>query len=59
MIIYGHNYKNITVLELEENEITLIAYLLEKSHQKLNNKMENSLSTILNEKMQTFLKEEI
>jgi hypothetical protein len=59
MKIYKHNYKNRTVLELEENEITLIAYLIEKSYHNHKDKLKDPLATMLNKKIQTFLKEEI
>ena len=59
MKIYRHNCKNRTVLELEENEITLIAYLIEKSYHKHKDKLKDPLATVLNKKIQTFLKEEI
>jgi hypothetical protein len=59
MIIYRHNYKDRTVLELEENELTLIAYLIEKSHHKLKDKMKEPLASKLNKKVQEFIKDEM
>jgi hypothetical protein len=54
MIIYNHNYKDRTVLELEEKEMTLIAYLIEKNAQKLKGKIENPLSAQMNERILKF-----
>ena len=34
MIIYKHDFKDRTVIELEDDELTLIAYLVEKSYHK-------------------------
>lgn len=55
IIIYKHDHKDRTVLELEEKELTLIAFLIEKSHLKLKDKMENPLSSRLHVKLQDFI----
>ena len=54
MIIYDHDHKDRIVLELEENEFTLLAYLLEKSHQNLKDKMKDSLSTTMHKDIQHY-----
>ncbi len=57
MIIYKHDFKDRTVLELEENELNLIAFLIEKSHQKHKDKLKEPLSSKMHEKIQAFFNE--
>jgi len=59
MIIYHHNHKDRVVLELEENELTLISFLLEKSAQKLKDKMNESLSEKMNKQLFDFIDKEM
>lgn len=59
MIIYRHNHKDRIVLELEENEFVLIAYLIEKSHHQFKDKIKEPLDSKLNEKVQEFIKDEM
>ncbi|MGJ8760363.1 MAG: hypothetical protein ACSHXA_07435 [Polaribacter sp.] len=54
MIIYNHGHKDRTVIELEEKEFTLIAYLIEKSAQNLKGKMNESLSDQMNKEILKF-----
>ncbi|WP_341221884.1 hypothetical protein [Polaribacter atrinae] len=54
MIIYNHESKDRTVIELEEKEFTLFAFLVEKCAQKLKGKMKESLSEEMNEEILKF-----
>ena len=47
MEIYNHETKAKTILELNEDELILIEYLLEKNAQKVSDKIENPLSVQL------------
>lgn len=47
MEIYNHETKAKTILELNEDELILIEYLLEKNFQKVSKEMENPLSAKL------------
>lgn len=57
MIIYNHDNKDRVVLELEENELTLIAFLIEKSSQKHLTIIKDSLAFKMNKTFQTFIDE--
>jgi len=61
MIIYPHDCKDRIVLELEENEFTLLAYLIEKSSQKTRNEniIKEPLDVKINELFMKFIFEEM
>lgn len=58
MEIYNHKTKDRFVLEVEENEFTLIAYLVEKSHQKHKTKLIEPLATKMNKEIISFYEAE-
>jgi len=61
MIIYKHEHKNRIVLDLEENEFTLLAYLIEKSSRKTKeeNIIKDPIDVKMNEDFRKFLTEGI
>ncbi len=59
MTIYHHEHKNRMVLELKQNELILIAHLIERCHDRLKDKMENPLSSTIHKKLQEFIKYEM
>ncbi|TQI72257.1 hypothetical protein JM79_3214 [Gramella sp. Hel_I_59] len=58
MIVYHHEHKDRVVLELEENELTLISFLLEKSAQKLKGKLDEPLSLKMSQDLLKFFEDE-
>lgn len=57
MDIYQHEHMNRIVIELEENEFTLIAFLIEKSKQKHQAVMKESLAEIMDKDIQEYINE--
>ena len=57
MTIYRYNCKDRTVLELDHDELALIAYLLEMNHHKVKGKMKEPLSSTLHEKIKEFIRD--
>lgn len=55
MVVYNHDYKDRVVLELEEKEFTLVAFLIEKSKQKMQGKLKESLSETMHNQLQEFI----
>lgn len=61
MTIEPHQHKNRIVLDLEENEFTLLAYLIEKSSQKTkkDNVIKEPLDVKMNEVFRKFIIDEM
>jgi len=60
MLIKKHHHKERIILDLEEDELFLIAYLMEKCSNEMKDKKEvkTPLSTTLSDKFQIFINEE-
>ena len=61
MTIDKHDHKNRIVIELDENEFTLLAYLIEKSSRKTkkDDMIKASLDVKMNKEFRKFLTEEM
>ena len=61
MTIDKHDHKNRIVIELDENEFTLLAYLIEKSSRKTkkDGMIKASLDVKMNKEFRKFLTEEM
>jgi hypothetical protein len=56
MIIYKNpNQEDSTTLKLNDKELELVFYLLEKSHQAVKDKVKNSISTNMYKEIYSFI----